>query len=174
MNGDLFLLLLVLMLMNDSHFLPSSPHRSLIRLIQTKWLLFGLKRSNGNVITVFRSNVARHPNKTIFYYNDEKWSFRDLELYTNKVANAFIAAGFKPGDEVALLMDSRPEYVGIWLGLAKAGIITALINTNQRSGTLIHSITVINCKALIFGPVFLDGKFNHHVIMVQLKSFCCV
>lgn len=132
--------------------------RSLLRLLQTKWLLYGLKKSNGNVITVFRSNVSRHPNKTIFYYNDEKWSFRDLELYTNKVANAFISAGFKPGDEVALLMDSRPEYVGMWLGLAKAGIITALINTNQRGGTLIHSITVINCKALIFGPEYLDGK----------------
>lgn len=142
--------------------------RSLIRLLQTKWFLYGLKRNNGNVITVFRSNVARHPNKTIFYYNDEKWSFRDLELYTNKVANAFIASGFKPGDEVALLMDSRPEYVAIWLGLAKAGVITALINTNQRSATLIHSITVINCKALIFGPEFLDGMYQWYILPLHV------
>jgi acyl-CoA synthetase (AMP-forming)/AMP-acid ligase II len=37
--------------------------------------------------------------------------------------------GFKPRDVVALMMDNCPEFLFIWLGLAKAGISTALINT---------------------------------------------
>lgn len=74
-----------------------------------------------------------------------------MEDFTNRVANFFISQGFKAGDEVALFMDSRPEFVGFWLGLAKAGVIAALINTNQRGQTLIHSITTVKCKALIFG-----------------------
>lgn len=110
------------------------------------------------MITVFRSHVKRNPHRVIFYYEDQTWTFLQLENWTNQVANCFISQGFKPGDEVALFMESRPEFVGLWLGLSKAGIIAALINTNQRSQTLIHSITTIKCKALIFGKELTEGK----------------
>lgn len=51
-------------------------------------------------------------------------------------------------------MESRPEYVGIWLGLAKAGIVSALINTNLKGDTLVHSVTCVKSRALIYG----DGE----------------
>lgn len=55
-------------------------------------------------------------------------------------------------------MESRPEYVGIWLGLSKAGLVGALLNTNLRQDVLMHSIKAANCKAVIFGSNFKDGK----------------
>ena len=110
------------------------------------------------MVTVFRDNVHRHPDKVIFHYEGESWTFRQLEDFSNQVANCFIEQGFKAGDEVALLLESRPEYVGLWLGLAKAGVIAALVNTNQRSQILVHSVTAIKCKALIFGPEFSEGE----------------
>lgn len=63
------------------------------------------------------------------------------------------------GDSIALLMENRPEYVGIWVGLSKAGFVTALVNTNLRQEVLIHSINAAGCKALIFGADFKDGIF---------------
>lgn len=74
------------------------------------------------------------------------------------MAHIFEEAGFKAGDTVALVLDNRPEYVAIWLGLAKAGIITALINHNLKDKPLIHSIQIADCKAVIFGADFTDGK----------------
>ncbi len=47
-------------------------------------------------------------------------------------------------------MDNKPEYVGIWYGLSKLGVITACINTNLRSKPLIHSIVVANPKVLVY------------------------
>lgn len=132
--------------------------KSLIRLLRTKYFLYRLKRENGNVITVFRNHVKRTPDRVVFYYEDQQWTFRQLDEWTNRVANCFIGQGFKPGDEVAVFMESRPEFVGLWLGLAKAGVIAALINTNQRSQTLLHSITSIDCKALVFGKELTSGK----------------
>lgn len=61
-------------------------------------------------------------------------------------------------DSVGLIMESRPEYVGIWLGLSKAGLVGALLNTNLRQDVLMHSIKAANCKAVIFGSNFKDGK----------------
>ena len=35
---------------------------------------------------------------------------------------------------VSLFMESRPEFVGFWLGLAAIGVETALVNFNLRTG----------------------------------------
>ncbi len=75
---------------------------------------------------------------------------------SNQVAHLFEDAGFKTGDTVALLMNNRPEYVAIWLGLAKAGIVTALINYNLKGEPLRHSIEIVDSKAIIFGADFTD------------------
>lgn len=56
-------------------------------------------------------------------------------------------------------MESRPEYVGTWLGLSKAGFVGALLNTNLCGDVLVHSIKAANCKAVIFGSEFKEGKF---------------
>lgn len=73
------------------------------------------------------------------------------------MAHVFEEAGFQQGDTVALLLDNRPEYVGIWLGLAKAGLVTALINYNLRDKPLLHCIQIADCKAVVFGADFCDG-----------------
>ena len=52
-------------------------------------------------------------------------SFAGLNAHANRVAHAALAAGLKPGNVVALMMDNRPEFPMVWLGLAKVGIVTA-------------------------------------------------
>lgn len=107
---------------------------------------------------VFQENVAKYPNKVMLVNNEREWTFAELDEFSNKVAAYFSSKGFQPGDDVALFMRSCPEYIGVWLGLAKAGIVTALINTNQRLNPLAHSVTTVNAKAIIFDQGQLDGK----------------
>lgn len=136
----------------------------LIRLIRTYFFLYKLRKRNATVPRVFKDNVLADPDRVVFYYEDTKWTMRQLDEMSNRVANAFLEQGFQPGQEVALFMESRPEFVAIWLGLAKAGLVSALINTNQRMDTLIHSITVVNCRALIFGT-----ELHEHVDAIYNK-----
>jgi len=55
-------------------------------------------------------------------------------------------------------MEARLEFVGTWLGLAKLGIVTALINFNLRLETLAHCINSSNSKALIYSSELVDGE----------------
>lgn len=80
-------------------------------------------------------------------------------MYSNKVANMFLEAGFKKSDVVGLMMTNRPEFICIWLGLAKLGIITALINTNLRGQSLKHCVGTANCKAVIFSEDVGCGEY---------------
>lgn len=80
-----------------------------------------------------------------------------MNEFSNRIAHHFQSKGFKAGDIVGLFMENRPEFVCIWLGLSKIGVICPLINTNLRLASLLHSITVAKCNALIFGNSLISA-----------------
>ena len=88
--------------------------------------------------------------KIAIKFNYQTWTFEHLEKFSNRVANYFSDKGFRYGNEIGLLMKNCPEYIGIWLGLSKIGVITALINTNLKLDLLINTLSTFNCQALIF------------------------
>lgn len=101
--------------------------------------------------------AAQNAQKAALIHHGQVWTYSELDKFSNKIANAFRDAGFKPGDEVALLMESKPEFVGIWLGLSKIGCVTALLNTYLKPQNLLHSISVVKAKALIYDSQFQPG-----------------
>lgn len=84
-----------------------------------------------------------------------------MDNFSNQVSRYFKSQGYQRGDTIALLLENRPEFVCIWLGLAKIGVVTAFINTNLVNDPLVHSLTVANSKALIFGQNFKKGSHLH-------------
>ncbi|XP_047361366.1 long-chain fatty acid transport protein 4 isoform X1 [Vespa velutina] len=130
--------------------------KGLLRYIKLLWLIRGHERKNKSVADIFRQHVARHPNKTCIIFEDQEWTFQQIEDFSNKVATTFKNHGYKKGDVVALLMENRPDFVGIWLGLSKIGIITSLININLRKSSLLHSIDIAKCQALIYSSDFVE------------------
>ena len=122
------------------------------------WALFGIqaqaKKNLKNGVTVagvFRQTLAKHPQKAAFIFEGKTWTFQDVEDYSNRIANYFKSQGYKKGEVVALFLESCPEFVCLWLGLSKLGVITALVNTNLRLKSLKHCITVAESKAVIYG-----------------------
>ncbi|XP_076347626.1 long-chain fatty acid transport protein 4-like isoform X2 [Tachypleus tridentatus] len=71
-------------------------------------------------------------------------------------------------------MENKPEFVALWLGLSKIGIVAALINTNQRLQALAHSVTVVKSKAIIFGSELLDAvkDVSNTLDRNGLKYYC--
>ncbi|MEA1943587.1 MAG: long-chain-acyl-CoA synthetase [Pseudomonadota bacterium] len=86
--------------------------------------------------------VDRHPDRPMALLDDGEILYRDYEAYANRVAHWALDQGLKPGDTVALFMTNRWEYIAIWFGLSKVGIVISLIN-NQLSGhSLAHCLTI--------------------------------
>uniref|UniRef100_A0ACB8EM10 Uncharacterized protein n=1 Tax=Sphaerodactylus townsendi TaxID=933632 RepID=A0ACB8EM10_9SAUR len=127
--------------------------RGLSVLIQVKYELYCHRKAKSNVPKIFQEMVRRHPDKVALIYEatDDKWTFRRLDEFSNSVANFFCQQGFLPGDSIAIFMESRPEFVGLWLGMAKVGIEAALINFNLRLDSLMYCVKTSGAKALIFG-----------------------
>ncbi|KAL4617376.1 Long-chain fatty acid transport protein 4-like [Arapaima gigas] len=133
-----------------------------------------LKERN-TIPKIFAETLLRHPDKTalIFEGTGEAWTFRQLDTYSNRIANLLLQMGFREGDVVALFMENRSQYVGLWLGMAKIGVEAALINFNLRLDALVHCITISNAKAIIFGSELTEAVCEVHSSMGKsVKMFC--
>ncbi|OQV18644.1 Long-chain fatty acid transport protein 4 [Hypsibius exemplaris] len=108
------------------------------------------------VASVFQRNVRRQPDKVALNSEGSQLTFRQLEEYSNRVANLFRQTSLRSGDSVALFGTSSPEYVGIWLGLSKLQLRTALLNSNLMGSSLTHSISAVDASALIVDTDLLD------------------
>ncbi|KFQ99380.1 Long-chain fatty acid transport protein 4, partial [Opisthocomus hoazin] len=128
-------------------------------LLRVKWQVWRHMREKNTIAKIFQKTASKYPEKTalIFQSTGESWTFRQLDEYSNRVANFFYGQGFRSGDVVALFMESRNQYVGLWLGLAKIGVETALVNSHLRMDALLHCITISNSKAVVFGVEMMEA-----------------
>ena len=107
---------------------------------------------------IFHQTASKNPQKAAFVFEQKTWTFQEVEEYSNRIANYFKSKGYKKGDVVALFLESCPEFICMWLGLSKLGVISALINTNLRLDSLWHCISSVDVKAIIFGTD-LSGNY---------------
>jgi fatty-acyl-CoA synthase len=84
-------------------------------------------------------------------------SYRALAEEANRYARWGIARGFAKGEAICLMMPNRPEYLAIWLGLTRIGVIVALINTSLAGAALAHSIDVAQPRAIIVAAELADA-----------------
>ncbi|KAK6481081.1 long-chain fatty acid transport protein 4-like [Huso huso] len=132
-------------------------------------------REGNTVPKIFASMVKLHGDKPalIFEGTGETWSFRQLDEYSNRVANLLLEQGYREGDVLALFMENRSQYVGLWLGMAKIGVEAALINFNLRLDALVHCVNISNAKAVVFGGELAGAVQEVHASMGRsVKLFC--
>ena len=84
----------------------------------------------------------------------EQLTYGELVARAGRYRSWATARGLGAGDVVCLLMQNCPDYVAIWLGLAGAGCIVALLNTNLRGDALLHCIAASGARELIAAPRF--------------------
>ncbi|KAM7143688.1 long-chain fatty acid transport protein 1 isoform 2-T2 [Molossus nigricans] len=122
-------------------------------LIRVRLELWRHQRARHTIPGIFQAVARQQPDRLALVDagSGVHWTFAQLDAYSNAVANVFHHLGLVPGDVVAIFMEGRPEFVGLWLGLAKVGVEAALLNVNLRREPLVFCLGTSGAKALIFG-----------------------
>ena len=105
---------------------------------------------------LFDDLAREHGERPALISDREMLTYAELNARANRYARWARAMGIRKGDVVALLMPNRPEFLCIWLGIAKAGGITALLNTNLPGSSLAHCINVVSARAVIVDASLLS------------------
>lgn len=98
------------------------------------------------------ASVDLHRANVAFRFEGTLMTYGELDARANRIAHWALAQGLKAGDAVALFLDNRPDYVAVWFGLSKIGVVTGLINNNLAGEALAHCINIAGAKAVILGP----------------------
>ncbi|WP_027416600.1 AMP-binding protein [Aneurinibacillus terranovensis] len=65
-------------------------------------------------------------NRVIF--QEQEWTYGELNTRANKLANAFLQKGYQKGDKVAVMIKNHAAYIEIIAVFAKIGVIIVPIN----------------------------------------------
>src|SRR3954468_19513103 len=66
----------------------------------------------------------------------DSWSYRRVALEAERLAEALIARGVRPGDRIALHMTNRPELVSAYYACFLTGAIAAPLNVRLETPEL--------------------------------------
>ncbi|KAK9959250.1 hypothetical protein ABG768_011315 [Culter alburnus] len=114
-------------------------HTELLRIL-LKFVSRRRRRPLFLALDRFLEQVEARPNKTFIVFENERYSFRDADRESNRIANALRAASvLNPGDTAVLFMLNEPAFIFCWLALAKLGCACALLNSSIRARSLIAS-----------------------------------
>lgn len=134
-------------------------HLPLVRVLGST--LLGVRRLRTDAPADFSDFLAPHfsarPGELALIGERTRLTWSELDAFANRVAGWALGSGMQRGDVVALSMENRPEYVAIWLGLSRVGVVTALLNTNLTGERLAHCVREANPRAWIVGVELVDA-----------------
>lgn len=123
-----------------------------------------------SILDCFLDRVSKQPQKAFLLFEDSSYTYSQADKESNRVARALSQhAQLKEGDTVALLLGNEPQFVWLWLALAKLGCTASLLNFNIRSKSLLHCFSCCDAKVLVVGAGKISKQFLHYGCISNLK-----
>lgn len=98
---------------------------------------------------MLRAHAAQHGDADALVFPDRRLSHRQLYESARIWAKAFIAMGIRPGQNVGILLTTRPEFVELLLGVAMAGAVVVPVNARYRAHELAFLVKDADLVALV-------------------------
>ncbi|NKQ59348.1 long-chain fatty acid--CoA ligase [Amycolatopsis sp. K13G38] len=104
---------------------------------------------HGDAVSMFRATVARNPDGDAIRYFGRGITFGELDELTDAFAAGLAAAGFEPGQRVAIYVQNTPQFVLAQLGTWKAGGIAVSVNPMYKGRELAELLTDSGASVLV-------------------------
>ena len=105
--------------------------------------------SNLLIADELEMRVDAYGQNIAFIEGEKQWTYDDMETYANRVAAWAKGEKLSQGDCVAVFARNRIEYVALWFGLSKLGIIPALLNYQLSGKALAHCVNISDAAHVI-------------------------
>ena len=123
---------------------------------------------------LYDRSVAAFRPRTAILFNDETYTYDELQKNAYSLAHALDKLGLKKGDRVAFLMANCPEYIFCEYALGKLGLVRVPLAVLLSSKDHIYMMNQSDCKALIYHER-MAGRVQEMIPSLEtVKQFICV
>ncbi|XP_039213741.1 very long-chain acyl-CoA synthetase-like isoform X2 [Crotalus tigris] len=110
------------------------------------------------VLEIFLARVKKYSDKPLIIFEDEVYSYRDIDRHSNQIARVLKDyVGLKEEETMAIFFKNIPAYLSVLIGLSKIGCPMACVNYNLRLKSLIHVLKSCKAKTLLTTPDLKDA-----------------
>ena len=98
---------------------------------------------SANVFTLgamLRRSAAAHSGNDALVFPDRRETHGELNAAARSWAKALIALGVQPGENVGILLTTRPDFVEILFGIAMTGAVAVPVNARYQPGELAYLV----------------------------------
>ncbi len=100
---------------------------------------------------IVRRNAARFPARPALVFGARAITWKQLDERVDRVANALLGHGLAAGARVAILLANCPEYIELYFGLSRAGMITVPINYRLTAPEMAAILNQVEPALLVAG-----------------------
>ena len=114
---------------------------------------------------MLRASAAERPDADALVFPDTRRSHAELNAAARAWAKAFIAMGIKPGDNIGILLTTRPEFVELLFGAVMAGAVAVPVNARYQAHELAFLVKDADLVTLITSGRMADTlDFNERLL----------
>lgn len=119
----------------------------------------------------FLENSAReYPDKIALIVGKERYTYQELELQSNRLAQALLQRGLQRGDRVAIHLDNSLEATVAIFAVLKAGGVFVMVNPTTKIDKLTYVLNNCRATALIIPDKKQNLILEHAALLPHLKT----
>ncbi len=112
--------------------------------------------SSKTLASTIAENLQKFQDKTAYIYLNKKFSYREVDIYSQKLATVLQRQGLVPGSRIAVMLPNIIQYPIATFAILRAGYILVNVNPMYTQRELYHQLQDSGAEALFILKQSLD------------------
>jgi long-chain acyl-CoA synthetase len=124
-----------------------------------------------NLATILRESAATHPSRALCHAGKRTLTYREVDEVSGRICRSLLGLGLTRGDRVAVQLPNVPEFVLLYFGILKAGLIVVPLNPLLTAREVEHQLRDSGATVLVASEDCADAACAAAEAAGQVTTF---
>ncbi|WP_298014592.1 AMP-binding protein [uncultured Castellaniella sp.] len=117
-----------------------------------------------------RERADAHPDAIAVIGGEQRWTYAELDRRASALAAGFLQSGLQRGDRVLVHLPNIPDFIGVVMGLFRAGLIPVYALPAHRITEIEHFARGSAARAYVAAAA--HAGFDYRALAAELRGRC--
>ena len=123
------------------------------------------------ILQLFEKAAKNTPNAIAIIFENQKWTFEEVNKQSNIVAHTLLSLGIRSEDKIAVILERTPEFIIGILGILKAGGVYIPVDSLEPNDRINSILQDSNPFCILTNSYLKKRYINHKIVYIdKLKT----